>query len=306
MSQIPDFSVVMPARNEGDKVLHAVESIVRGRTTQFYVEIVVVDDASEDGCCVALATRKNEWQRYKADVRILRLPKWSGVPYARNIGGFFARGKYLFITDSNAMFPANWDLPIRRALGPATVLCAAIADPNSAFVGYGCVLHFPSMGVKWLKNPHIFGGYIPVAPCIATIISANLFRSLGGYDTKMHLYGGPEAEFSVRLWLSGAHILVLPDLVVFHHFRPSSQLAAFLKTFEQVITPNYIRFALLYLDTAMAIPVLKFYAAGHPAQFREMLVRVLSNGVWERREELKRVLKYDFGYFLRRFPMAMR
>jgi glycosyltransferase involved in cell wall biosynthesis len=302
MNHAPGISVVIPVRNEGDRILNAVESVVRWRSAQFDLEIVVVDDASDDDCCQKLSERFCTWRNSGVDVRVVRLGQWSGIPYARNAGASLARGGILFITDANVVFPPNWDVPIRRAIRPDRALCAAIADLDSSFVGYGCALDIPSMGVRWLKSPYIYGGYVPVAPCSATIITARLFRSLGGYDTGMALYGAAEPEFSVRLWLSGADIVSLPALVLRHRFRPRPQHSAFLERFGEVLTRNYIRFGLLYHDDTMAMQMLNFYAASHPRHFLSALRNVVRNGVWHRREELRRTLKYSFSHYLQRFP----
>jgi glycosyltransferase involved in cell wall biosynthesis len=305
MSRIPDISVVIPARNEGDKLLKAVESIIGGWSGRVHLEIVIVDDASDDTSCVVLMKRSQQWRNHSVQIRVVRLPQWSGIPYARNAGAFLARGEILFITDANVIFPTNWDELITRRFRPDSVFCATIADTRSAFVGYGCTLHLPSMGTKWLGTPYMFGGFVPVVPCSATILPADLFRRLGGYDVKMPLYGAAEPEFSVRLWLSGIQIFALPELVLFHHFRPRSRHAAFLGQFQEVFARNYIRFGLLYLDAPIAVQMLHFYAAGYPMKFRNMLAHVVNHGVWGRREELKRILRYDFADYLRHFSLRI-
>jgi glycosyltransferase involved in cell wall biosynthesis len=302
MPGIPDISVIMPARNEGDMLLNAVESVIRGRSSPFNLELVVVDDASDDGCCHILRARREAWLHSRVDVRVIRMPTWSGIPYCRNMGAFTARSALLFITDANLLFPANWDLPVRQEIGSSRALCAAVADLNSGFVGYGCSLHFPSMGVRWLRTPCAFGGYIPVAPCSATIITTSLFRRLGGYDTKMPLYGAAEPEFSVRLWLSGAEIVGLPGVVLRHRFRPRQQQGNFLSAIEHVLVRNYIRFGLLYLNSQMATQMLRLYAGRHPTKCHTMLLDAIRNGVWDRREQLRRWLKFDFDSYLQWFP----
>jgi glycosyltransferase involved in cell wall biosynthesis len=279
-----------------------IVSLVSGRSCSFVLEVVVIDDASDDGCCLNLS--KSNWTRKgHIVIRVIRLPKWTGIPYARNVGASAAQGRILFITDANVIFPRNWDIPIRREIRSDNALCAAIADPSSSFVGYGCVLQIPSMGVSWLRNPYAYQGHVPVAPCGATIISANLFRKLGGYDLGLPLYGAAEPEFSVRLWLSGSEIKVLPDLILLHHFKTRKRHLAFLEGIEDVLIRNYIRFGLLYLDNPEAVRMLRFYAAKRsPHHFRGMLLDIVQRGVWERRDRLKSTLEYDFGAFLRRFP----
>lgn len=303
MNSPPDFTVVIPARNEGSALLHAVESIVRGRSSAFPLEVLVVDDASEDGCCDSLRTRERQWLRSQAVVRVIRVPRWSGIPFCRNLGAFSAGGACLFITDANVLFPARWDVPIRRAISPSTVLCAAVADIGSRFVGYGCALQIPSMTVGWLRTPYHFGGYVPVAPCSATIISANLFRKLGGYDTKMPLYGAAEPEFSVRLWLSGGTIISLPELVLRHRFRPKRKHSEFLNSIHEILVRNYIRFGLLYLDSATTAQMLKYYAERNPVSFRDLLSAAIRTGVWERRQQLRSLLKLAFNFYKQRFAM---
>jgi glycosyltransferase involved in cell wall biosynthesis len=304
MDSRPDITVVIPARNEGRAVLSAVESIVRGRSTRFPLEVIVVDDASDDGSCQVLHSREKQWISSGAVVRVIRVQRWSGIPFCRNIGAFSARGANLFITDANVLFPANWDLPIRHAIRPSTVLCAAVADMGSRFVGYGCVLQIPSMTVRWIRSPYQFGGYVPISPCSATIISADLFRRLGGYDTKMPLYGAAEPEFSVRLWLSGATIVSQPQLVLRHRFRPKRKHSEFLSTIHEILVRNYLRFGLLYLDPPTATRMLKYYADRNPRVFRDLLSAAVQTGVWERRQELKSLLKVDFSYYKQRFAEA--
>lgn len=303
MNSAPDITVVIPARNEGSALLRAVESIVRARSSAFPLEVVVVDDASADGCCEALRGREKQWLHSRAAVRVIRVPRWSGIPFCRNLGAFSARGANLFITDANVLFPTHWDLPIRRAMRASTVLCAAVADIGSRFVGYGCVLQVPSMTVCWLRTPYHFGGHVPVAPCSATILSADLFRKLGGYDTKMPLYGAAEPEFSVRLWLSGATIVSLPDLVLRHRFRPKRKHSEFLSTIHEILVRNYIRFGLLYLDSATTTRMLKYYADRNPTSFRDLLSAAIETGVWERRQELRSLLKLDFSFYKQSFAL---
>jgi glycosyltransferase involved in cell wall biosynthesis len=298
----PDISVIMPVRNEGKRILEAIDSAARGRSLRFPLEVIVVDDASDDGCCSHLSS-KWAWDQSLA-IRVIRLPKWSGIPYARNVGASASRGKILFITDANVIFPKNWDVPIRREIRADTALCAAIADTASSFMGYGCVLELPSMGVRWLKHPGSFQGYVPVAPCGGTIISASLFRKLGGYDGELPLYGAAEPEFSVRLWLSGAEIKVLPDLMLRHHFRARPSHRSFLARIEQLLIRNYVRFGLLYLDGADASRMLRLYSAKcSPQEFRRMLSDLARRGVWQRRAWLKCNLAHDFKEYLRRFPI---
>jgi glycosyltransferase involved in cell wall biosynthesis len=296
----PVVSVVIPVRNEGERLGAAIHSIVENRSSRFPLQIVVVDDCSSDGCCTSL--RETRFRPHdNVEVLIIRLPRWSGVPYARNVGCLASRASILFITDANVLFPPCWDVPIRNRIAPNRALCATIADQGSSFRAYGGMLHLPSMGFNWLGDPAVFGGYAPLAPCAGTILPRELFRRLGGYDTGMPVYGAAEPEFSVRLWLTGAEIVLAPELVLNHWFRPSAERRPFLDTIRLIQVHNYLRFGLLYLDRQNSTRVVEYYAAIAPEVTRQALQRVLAGDVWHRRNELLRILPLPFEAFLKRF-----
>jgi len=296
----PVISVVIPVRNEGPRLHAAVSSIIAGRSSRFPLQVVLVDDASSDGCCDCLS---ETWSFSEDLVRVdvVRLPRWSGIPFARNAGAAAAQAPILFITDANVLFPPNWDLPIRERITPNRVLCATIADMDSPFRGYGCTLLLPSMGVGWIRDPRQYGGYVPISPCSGTAITADLFRRAGGYDTAMPVYGAAEPEFSVRLWLCGAEIVSMPDLVLQHRFRPASERQPFLDAIGKVSLQNYLRFGMLYLDQQRITQMLHYYSEQSPAYFAEALRALSSGEVWQRRRLLEERLPVRFTSFVDRF-----
>jgi glycosyltransferase involved in cell wall biosynthesis len=298
----PLVSVVIPVRNEGQRVQAAVTSIVKGRSCLFPLQIVLVDDASSDGSCVSLPTQYS-WSHDYVQLDVVRLAHWSGIPYARNFGVSAARANILFITDANVLFPPDWDLHIREHLRPNRVLCATIADMHSSFRGYGGSLHMASMAFDWLRTPTVYGGYVPMSPCTGTILPAELFRRVGGYDTAMPIYGAAEPEFSVRLWLSGAEIVSVPNLVLQHRFRPASERRPFLEAIRIVQVHNYLRFGLLYLDRPSVSKLLQYYASTAPRVFEKALRRVWGGDVWNRRELLQRTLPAPFSSYVERFGL---
>jgi glycosyltransferase involved in cell wall biosynthesis len=300
MNSRPMVSVVIPVRNEGMRIGAALRSLVDGRSDDFPLEIVVVDDGSSDGCCDGLEGR---FASERVGVKIVRLPQWSGIPFARNAGAAAASAGILFITDGNVVFPGNWDVPVRRELGANRVLCATIADSGSSFRGYGCTLLLESMGLSWLVDADAYGSHVPVSPCTGTVLSAELFHRAGGYDTAMPIYGAAEPEFSVRLWLSGAEIVSVPDLVLSHRFRPTSERQPFLDDIGVVQIANYLRFGMLYLDKEQIERMLAHYWARSPLLMPEALQRVAAGGVWERRRLLEERLPGRFADFVNRFQL---
>ncbi len=298
----PYISIVIPVRNEGRYVARALASIIDGRSHVFPLEIVIVDDASDDDCCSGLHKCSDPTRDVR--VRVVRLNRWSGIPFARNTGARAASSDTLFITDGNVIFPPRWDAVIRRRMRPGLVLCATIGDTKSSFRGYGCTLLLPSMHARWIPRPGHFGGSVPIAPCSSTIISKDMFLRAGGYDTAMPVYGAAEPEFSVRLWLLGARILSCPDLVLMHRFRPPSERAPFLRHISAIELQNYIRFGLLYLDERHSLDMLRYYSERYPETFERGLRAVYAGDVWRRRDHLRASLKHPFDFYVSRFGLG--
>ncbi len=261
----------------------------------------MVDDGSCDGCCDGLAALVDA--QPEATLTLVRLGDWFGIPYARNRGVEAARHSICFITDGNTVFPERWDLALWPHFHPSRVLAGTIADLASPFRGHGCTLALPSMGVHWLRDPRIYAGYVPVASCAATVIDRALFQRLGGYDQSLPLYGAAEPEFSVRVWLSGYEIVSVPDLAIHHWFKPKEQFDQFRSSIDALLLRNYVRFACYYLPGELLDQALGYYSAQMPGSVESYLEGLAAEGVWLRRDALRRGLPLDFAWFARRFGL---
>jgi GT2 family glycosyltransferase len=298
MTQI---GVVIPSRNEGAQLIRTIESLIQGRSSPFPLEIIVVDDNSADGSCDRLAGAIGFAANVSLSVH--RLSRWSGIPLARNRGVDVAQSPILMMTDANATYPQGWDLPIRQHFHPTRILAGTVSDELTGALGHGLNLELPSMGVSWLTDAEPFGGYIPVAPCTCTIIGADLFRRLGGYDETLPLYGAAEAEFSVRAWLSGYEIVGLTNLVVAHRFKSPPELSRFQKVNQEILSENSVRFACAYLPEHLLQEVLRFHASAMSNHFYPCLEKVQRDGIWQRRSQLAQIYPRDFSWFAERFGL---
>jgi glycosyltransferase involved in cell wall biosynthesis len=296
------LSLIIPVRNEGIRIVRTVESIVRGRSCNFPIEIVIVDDASIDGACERLSQIVEDKPEVTLVVR--RLSTWSGIPFARNRGAEIANHPIHFITDGNTWFPPNWDLPIWRHFRRDRVLAATILDMSSSFCGYGCQLVLPSMGATWIAVAGAYGGYVPVTACTGTVIDGGLFHHLGGYDETLPLYGAAEPELSVRAWLAGYEIVNVPELQLYHHFRPRAAHDAFWASNRLLLSGNYLRFACYYLPDDLLARCYDYYAnlASEPRNLDNSIASPNMSDVWSRRAELEQ-LPRDFRWYLNRFGL---
>src|ERR1700733_5614353 len=97
MATSPLISIVIPVRNEGRRLRQTILSFLQGRSRPIPIEFVIVDDASDDGCCEGIC----ELSTHRSPIKIIRLDNWSGIPFARNTGANHAEAPILFITDAN-------------------------------------------------------------------------------------------------------------------------------------------------------------------------------------------------------------
>ena len=95
------FSVIMPAYNTPiESIENAIKSIVN--QSESSIEIIIVDDGSNEQCAKAIDVLKNK------DERIVAIhQKNGGVSNARNKGISIAKGKYILFVDADDEMGAN-------------------------------------------------------------------------------------------------------------------------------------------------------------------------------------------------------
>jgi glycosyltransferase involved in cell wall biosynthesis len=296
----PLVSVVIPARNEGNGLRQTLASVVATRSllVEHELEIVIVDDASIDGACASLP-RHIEGVPVSVHKRIRR----GGVAQCRNDAADLARGDVLFITDGHVRLESGWDRQVLDHVTDYRVLAATIADPTSSFRGHGCSLLFPRMGTRWNKEAPGHLAAVQIPSSAGTVLPKQLFEQIGGYDREMIPYGGAEPEFGVRAWLSGAEVLSVPGLTVWHRFKPPTLAKAFMSEVRLPLVKNGLRFGLLYLSDADILTLLHFYAHRFPRQFQPALRLVLQSRVWERRQAIESTCLRSFAWFRDRFAL---
>lgn len=299
-----DISIVIPAYNEGPRLAETIASIASTRSTNARIEVVIADDQSTDGTPEYLRSAWPDLSRLpRLDVVFTRTQERSGVPRARNHAAARATAEILFITDAHVRFSEGWDALVFEHLRDHRILAGAVCQANTTFVGYGCRLVVPFMGTYWNRDPISQPGQVQIAACPATVLTRELFQRLGGYDNGMIMYGAAEPEFSVRAWLSGAELIVVPQLRVEHLFKPAEERQAFIRAVRLYMVCNALRFGLLYASEAGALQLLRYYSLKFPNLFAEALARVGRSDVWDRRAQLEAKLERPFSWFVEHFQL---
>ncbi len=194
----PLVTVVIPTRNRLKYLREAVESV--RRQTYLNWELIVVDDASEDG------TRN--WLRALADPRIraFRQPEHLERSAARNRGLAAARGEYVVFLDDD-------DRLRSRAI---TRLLRAIEQHPDAVFSAGARAVFDDRGNRArVPHPRIpFTRREPWRDVLIgwgsgqgqTLFRSGTLRSAGGWDER--LAGAEDHELLLRIGICGACVVV--------------------------------------------------------------------------------------------------
>jgi glycosyltransferase involved in cell wall biosynthesis len=212
MGTSPLVSVVIPAKNAAGTIGRAVQSVL----VQDYrpIEIIVVDDASED------ETAELAGSMDSAIVRIVRLPTSLGAGGARNVGIEAAKGEIVAFQDADDEWLAG-KLSKQMAL--------LLSDQRMSFVA--CGTRFISPSGQDLGP--LYGGQIPKAGGEAwrdllarnTIATPSVtawrakLQAEGGFDITLRV--AEDQDMWIRLAMRG-HLGYVDEPLIRVHSTPNS------------------------------------------------------------------------------------
>jgi GT2 family glycosyltransferase len=287
-------SVVVPSRNEGISLRQTVHGLLG--TLPQDAEIVVVDDASEDGSADFLASGY-------PSVRLVDCASRVGSAVARNRGAAVARGDVIVFCDAHVVCPFGWVEPLLEALrdpgvgaaGPATSVLGSPAN-----VGFGLTFRNEALDVTWLpwraQEPY----EVPILGGAFLAVTRAALEDAGGFDDGIVNWGTEDCELSLRLWLLGLRLLVVPGVTVAHRFR--SRLPYQLE--RGALTHNKLRLATTHLGPERLERVLAA-VAGDP-ELPAALARLLAGDAPERRAAMARSRVHDDDWYFERFGEPAR
>lgn len=246
----PFLSIIIAHRNEPGNLLETIQSI-RATTPLEPVEIIVVDDASTG--FISESQLNGDANHVTGDVsrpKNLRLfvnSRRRGLSTCRDYGSKRSDATWLMFTDAHMRFQPGWYENFMAH--------AVTADPKTLFNGpyfyhrdspqnhthtiWGADVSFYHQS-RTLPGTLKLLGIIPRPerpPCLAgeennpfeipAVIGANyfirrdFFRLLGGTPCFVNWCGAFEWVLSVKTWLAGGRVLLLPDVRVHHILYPT-------------------------------------------------------------------------------------
>lgn len=283
----PPLSVVIIARNEGRELRRTVENLAPRIPAGS--EILVVDDGSTipASLCGAKAPPELKFALQQDPL---------GVAASRNYGAAQTTGEILLFADAHIRVPDNFWPPLERALRASKVAAVAPAIGNlrepAKPPGYGLTFTGPDLEVRWLRKQSDQPFDVPILPGCCLAMTREIFNATGGWDGQLLQRGGVDNEFSMRHWLLGYRLRIVPQVEVQHLFRTRSP---FHVGWPQYLH-NRVRLAIAHLSTARLAKVIG--ALSHRAELDEALQLAAERGAWTRRAELfSRRIKNDYWYF---------
>ncbi|XP_008686820.1 inactive polypeptide N-acetylgalactosaminyltransferase-like protein 5 [Ursus maritimus] len=230
-ADLPTASVVICFHNEEFNALFRTMSSVINLTPHHILEeIILVDDMSDfDDLKEKLDHRL---EIFRGKIKLIRNKKREGLIRSRLIGASRASGDVLVFLDSHCEVNHVWLQPLLAPIAkdPKMVVCPLI-DP----IDHKTLEYRPSPVVrgtftwnlefKWdnvlsyetdgpegptrpIRSPAMAGGIFA--------INRHYFNEIGKYDRDMELWGAENLELSLRIWMCGGQLFILPCSRVGH------------------------------------------------------------------------------------------
>ncbi|MBI5284211.1 MAG: glycosyltransferase family 2 protein [Chloroflexi bacterium] len=201
----PVISVIVPTRNRRDLVYQTVEALAAQDLEPGSYEIIIVDNASNDGTVEMLCEAASQH-----DVRIIlaRMRNDCGPAVARNVGVTLAAGDYVAFTDSDCVPSKKW-----------LKSCVA-AMASGAGIVQGMTLAVPGQ-----RQP-LFNHFIETARLDGSFSTSNVcyrrdaILAVGGFDDACRYW--EDVDLGWRVCHLGYQPQFDPTALVHHQVMPLS------------------------------------------------------------------------------------
>jgi GT2 family glycosyltransferase len=190
----PTVSIVFLVYNRGDELRTSLEEMLtRSSYDPERVDVIVVDNASEDGSAEMV-------EREFPQVRLIRREVNCGVS-GWNDGFAVARGDYVLALDDDCYLPGD---ALERAVETA-------AEKDADLVSFGVRAYDDP---EYRFNERYRTGLLTFWGC-AVLMRRAVLDELGGYDPEIFVWAN-ELEFMMRFFDRGFRHLHLPDVEAVH------------------------------------------------------------------------------------------
>lgn len=209
-AQYPYVTVIIPVRNRPGEIATCLQSLSRLDYPKEKIEVIVIDDASDDNTPDVVST---------FPVQLIPLKERRQASCCRNLAAQRAQGEILAFLDSDCVADPLW----LRELIPA------FSDPSNGAVGGTVDSYYNKKGLdsyekvksslnmgSWSKSSREVNPFFYLPSCNLLVRRA-LFLQLKGFRKDMHV--GEDVDFCWRLQDQGHRIEYRPVGTVYHRHR---------------------------------------------------------------------------------------
>lgn len=216
-AEYPSVSVIVPVRNRPEEIVDCLKSLNRLDYPAEKLEVIVVDDASDDET-PELAARFS-------GVRLIRMQKHRQASFCRNRGAEAATGEILAFIDSDCLADTTWLKELTPAFRDPS-LGALGGWVDSAFEEKGLdryekVKSSLKIGDRFIRSEKIDSFFY--VPTCNFLVKRDVYLKFGGLRENLHV--GEDVDFCWRMQDGGHNLEYRPMGRVFHKHR--NRLAAF-------------------------------------------------------------------------------
>ncbi|KAM4882975.1 polypeptide N-acetylgalactosaminyltransferase 15 [Thomomys bottae] len=258
---LPTASVILCFHNEAwSTLLRTVHSVLDTVPRALLQEVILVDDFSQQE---QLKSALSDYVAKLEDVKLLRSNKRLGTIKARMLGATRATGDVLVFMDAHCECHSGWLEPLlSRIAGDRSRVVSPLID----VIDWKTFQYHPAqelqrgvldwkLDLHWepLSESEKGAQPSPISPIRSPVVVGEVvamdrhyFQNTGAYDPLMALQGGENLELSLKAWLCGGSVEVIPCSRV-GHLYPSQDTRTSLD--KKAILMNKVRIAEIWLDS---------------------------------------------------------
>lgn len=222
-----NLTIIIPSHNEGKEVENTLEGI--RQTAANEVDVLLVDDASDDGLNYRKVCKKYDTIYHRNDAR-------KGPARSRDLGVDMTGTPFFLTVDSHMRFYHNdWWKRITDvvASNPDALYCANCKALDihgkpienrphfGAFVDFKGEIDGRILSPIWMRKDHFPQQDLIEIPCVlgATYASSkHYWQHLEGLNG-LNQYGHEEPYISIKAWMDGGKCYLIKDVEIGHLFR---------------------------------------------------------------------------------------